>query len=52
MMKKKSQNREFIYILLFKTMEIVASFFIFHSYECQRIQTKIHFIKFEVEVSI
>jgi len=41
MMKKNNQHWENIYILPFKTMAIMAScFFFFHSYDCQKIQTK------------
>jgi len=42
--KKNSQNGINIYVLLFKSMIIMASFF-FHSYECQKIHIKNPFDK-------
>jgi hypothetical protein len=44
-MKKNNQNWRNIYVLPFKTMVIIAILFFFHSYECQRIQTKNPFDK-------
>jgi hypothetical protein len=38
--KKNSQNWINIYVFPFKAMAIMVSFFFFHSYECQGIQTK------------
>jgi len=38
--KKNSQNWINIYVLQFKDIKIMASFFFFFSYECQGIQTK------------
>jgi len=43
--KKNNQNWRNIYVLPFKTMEIMASCFSFHSYECQGIQSKNSFDK-------
>jgi hypothetical protein len=45
MIKKDYQNWRNIYVLPFKTMAIIASFFFFHSYECLLIQTKNAFDK-------
>jgi hypothetical protein len=38
--KKNIQNWRNIYVLLFKTKDIMASCCFFHSYQCQGIQTK------------
>jgi hypothetical protein len=38
--EEKNQNWQDIFFEPFKTMAIMASCFVFHSYECQGIQTK------------
>jgi hypothetical protein len=44
-MTKEKSNWRNIYVLPFKTIAIIASCFFFHSYKCQRIQTKNQFDK-------